>query len=172
MLALLNNDIPLALLCTEIGKCQGLMRSHMTVPLLFGLSRGKMIITLTIYYMVATLHFLVALKLDHSRFLCPLHGSILLTPHFRKDLVWFAEFLPITNGVFLLQAEVWTSLPLYIDACTPGDGGGGCLLDEMYHTPFPPTRLVSRSVTLKRSILSSPSLTGLISCKGASPSVL
>ena len=78
---------------------------------------------------------------------CPLQGSIPLSPKFRKDLAWFQRYLPRTNGVFLIHDESRTPISLYVDACT-----SGCRVvtaDQAYHMvpplpthTHPPTQLV------------------------------
>ena len=51
---------------------------------------------------------------------CPLQGSTPMSPEFRKDLAWFQQYLPCTNGVYLIHEESRTPIPLYVDAWTSG----------------------------------------------------
>ena len=59
--------------------------------------------------------------------------KILLTPEFKRDLRWFAKFLPTYNGVSLYDhRKVDTTLEL--DACLTGFGG--CCGNLVYHLPI------------------------------------
>ena len=60
------------------------------------------------------------------------HQKILLTPDFKRDLRWFAKFLPMYNGISMHDHKrVDTTLEL--DACLTGFGGCCCSL--VYHLP-------------------------------------
>ena len=67
---------------------------------------------------------------------CPLQGVVHLSPEFKKDLAWFHQYLPCTNGVFLIHEESRTPIPLFVDACT--SGCGAVTSDQAYHRVFPP----------------------------------
>ena len=51
---------------------------------------------------------------------CPLQGVVHLSPEFREDLAWFQQYLPHTNGVFLIHEESRTPILLFVDLCTSG----------------------------------------------------
>ena len=50
------------------------------------------------------------------------HSKIFLTPKFKKDLRWFAKFLPSYNGVSLYDHKP-IGVTLELDACLTGFGG-------------------------------------------------
>ena len=52
------------------------------------------------------------------------HQKMLLTPDFKRDLRWFAKFLPTYNGVSLYNHKP-VDLNLELDACLT-DFCGGC----------------------------------------------
>ena len=64
------------------------------------------------------------------------HASqkIHLTPEFRRDLRWFAKFLPLYNGVSLYDHRT-IDHTLELDACLTGLGGRWC--NFVYHLPIP-----------------------------------
>ena len=64
------------------------------------------------------------------------HASqqIHLTPEFRRDLRWFAKFLPLYNGISLYDHRP-VDHTLELDACLTGLGGRWC--DFVYHLPIP-----------------------------------
>ena len=57
-------------------------------------------------------------------FLRSSHGrqKILLTPEFKRDLRWFAKFLPTCNGISLYDHKQ-VDITLELDACLIGFGG-------------------------------------------------
>ena len=64
------------------------------------------------------------------------HASqkIHLTPEFRRDLRWFAKFLPLYNGVSLYDHRT-IDHTLELDACLTGLGGVGAIL--FITSPYP-----------------------------------
>ena len=63
------------------------------------------------------------------------HGcqKILLTPDFKRDLRWFAKFLPMYNGISMYHCKkVDTTLEL--DSCMTGFWG--CCGSLVYHLPI------------------------------------
>ena len=64
------------------------------------------------------------------------HASqkIHLTPEFRRDLRWFAKFLPLYNGVSLYDHRT-IDHTLELDACLTGLGRHWC--NFVYHLPIP-----------------------------------
>ena len=62
--------------------------------------------------------FLFTNRMLETLHACPLQGSIPLSPEFRKDLAWFQQYLPCTNGVFLIHEGSRIPIPLFVDACT------------------------------------------------------
>ena len=64
------------------------------------------------------------------------HASqkIHLTPEFRRDLRWFAKFLPLYNGVSLYDHRT-IDHTLELDACLTGLGGVGAILYTI--SPYP-----------------------------------
>ena len=70
---------------------------------------------------------------------CPSTDLTRLTPEVRKD--WFAQFLPSTNGVFMIHEDSRTPFSMYIDAYTIG--AGVVLADEAYYTEFPAHMLLT-----------------------------
>ena len=69
----------------------------------------------------------------------PQVGKFCMTEEFRKDLMWWKEFLPHYNGVSMMALENW-SLPDEVfatDACLSGCGGWFCERQEFFHTEFP-----------------------------------
>ena len=69
----------------------------------------------------------------------PQVGKFKVTEEFRKDLLWWKEFLPQYNGISMMALENW-SLPDEIvatDACLKGCGGWYCEQGEFFHTEFP-----------------------------------
>ena len=63
-----------------------------------------------------------------------MNEKIHLTPEFRRDLRWFAKFLPLYNGVSLYEHRP-TDYTLELDACLTGLGG--CWCNFVYHLPIP-----------------------------------
>jgi len=63
----------------------------------------------------------------------PATGHIPLDAAFKKDLDWFLSFLPLYNGIHLIQPE--PDLQLEVDSCLTGCGG--IYGHELYHTTFP-----------------------------------
>ena len=63
------------------------------------------------------------------------HGrqKISLTPEFKRDLRWFAKFLPMYNGVSLYDHKP-IGATLELDACWTGFGG--CCGRYVYHLPI------------------------------------
>jgi hypothetical protein len=66
---------------------------------------------------------------------CPPTGSINLTLQFKKDLAWFAHFLPSTNGIFIIQPEAPPQHHIYVDSCL--SGAGALYNQQAYHTVYP-----------------------------------
>ena len=69
----------------------------------------------------------------------PQIGKFRVTNEFRKDLLWWSEFLPLYNGVSMMALENW-SLPDEVfatDACLTGCGGWNCERQEFFHMEFP-----------------------------------
>ena len=58
--------------------------------------------------------------------------KILLMPEFKRDLRWFAKFLPTYNGVSLYDHRK-VDATLELDACLTGFGG--CCGNLVYHMP-------------------------------------
>ena len=54
---------------------------------------------------------------------------------FIKDLNWFVEFLPSTNGVFIMLEDNGQPINLFNDACNTG--AGAVADDDEYHSKFP-----------------------------------
>ena len=48
-----------------------------------------------------------------------------LSSKFMKDVQWFATYLPITNGVYIMHDDNRVPLQVYVDACSTG--GWNCL---------------------------------------------
>ena len=66
---------------------------------------------------------------------CPATGDTELSLGFKKDLQWFAEYLPSTNGVYIMHANIRVPVHLYIDGCSMGAGSiAEC---QAYHAEFP-----------------------------------
>ena len=63
----------------------------------------------------------------------PAQGSTALDSEFQKDLEWFLSFLPLYNGVHLIQSE--PDICMEVDSCL--SGCGGICNNELYHTTFP-----------------------------------
>ena len=63
------------------------------------------------------------------------HGrpKIILTPDFKRDLGWFAKFLPTYNGVSLYDHKNF-HVTLELDSCLTGFGGRS--LNCVYHLPI------------------------------------
>ena len=60
-----------------------------------------------------------------------------LSPEFKGDLHWFAEYLPSTNGVYILHANDRNTVHVFIDACSMG--AGVVAGSEAYYAEVPPT---------------------------------
>ena len=59
--------------------------------------------------------------------------KILLTPDFKRDLRWFAKFLPKYNGISMYDHKKFDAT-LELDACLTGFGG--CCGSLVYHLPI------------------------------------
>jgi hypothetical protein len=70
---------------------------------------------------------------------CPAKGTLLLSPDFRKDLKWFAAFLPQCNGVFIIQPTTATQHHVYVDSCL---SGAGALLDKQAYAMQYPAAII------------------------------
>ena len=68
------------------------------------------------------------LRFAHSR------QKVTLTPDFKRDLKWFAKFLPLYNGVSLYDHRP-IDVSLELDACLTGLGGRSG--NFIYHLPIP-----------------------------------
>lgn len=64
----------------------------------------------------------------------PLHGQAALDAEFKKDIEWFLSFLPMYNGIHLMQPEP-ADITLEVDSCL--SGCGGICGTQYYHTTFP-----------------------------------
>ena len=62
-----------------------------------------------------------------------LRQKIVLTPDFKRDLRWFANFLPHYNGTSLYDHRP-VDVTLELDACLTGFGGRSG--DLVYHLPI------------------------------------
>ena len=51
---------------------------------------------------------------------CPDQGSFTHFPKFHKDLAWFDQFLPTTDGTFIIHQDDRHLVHLYINACMSG----------------------------------------------------
>jgi hypothetical protein len=65
----------------------------------------------------------------------PQNGYIQLTMEFKRDLNWFVSFLPLFNGIHLIQVRRPGAI-VYIDACLTGVGG--VAPPQYYHSQLPP----------------------------------
>jgi hypothetical protein len=66
---------------------------------------------------------------------CPPSGHIELDVDFRRDIEWFARYLPSTNGVYMLEPSSPEPITIKVDSCT--SGCGGVALDQCYHAKYP-----------------------------------
>ena len=99
---------------------------------------------------------------------CIAAGTIPLMLEFRKDRSRFDQFLPETNGVYIIHEEKHTPLGLHIDMCITR--AGTVLEDEAYHSTFPDHILheTISYVTWKPAVAAIIShAPGLQNCKGS-----
>ena len=80
-------------------------------------------------------HLFLSRMLDTLR-QCPDQCSFTVSPEFRKDLAWFDQFLPTTDGTFIIHQDDRHPVQLYIDACM--SGCRALTAGRAYHTTFPP----------------------------------
>ena len=78
--------------------------------------------------------------IDQSQRATHLDAIVHLGADCKKDIAWFAEFLPNWNGVRFFQDELLLDadslgLVVFSDAASPG--GGACLGDEWFFYPWP-----------------------------------
>ena len=66
---------------------------------------------------------------------CPPRGSTRLSTEFKKDLAWFAQYLPTTNGVYIIHEDPRPVQHVYVDSSS--QGAGAIFNKEAYHTLFP-----------------------------------
>ena len=78
-------------------------------------------------------HIFLNRKLDLLRF-AHSRQKVMLTSDFRRDLKWFAKFLPVYNGVSLYEGRP-IDVTLELDACLTGLGGHSG--NFIYHLPIP-----------------------------------
>jgi hypothetical protein len=66
-------------------------------------------------------------------------GEICIPVEVKKDFQWWAEFLPLYNGVSMMPFEDWESPDDWIasDACLTGCGGWCAQTGEFFHSEFP-----------------------------------
>ena len=65
----------------------------------------------------------------------PIRGSFTLSPEFCKDLVWFGDYLPTIDGVYIIHQDGREPVHLYVDACE--SGCGAITSAHAYHARFP-----------------------------------
>ena len=61
-------------------------------------------------------------------------GYIALNQELTKDLSWFSQYFPTTNGVYMIHDGDRTPIHLYVDACSTG---GGITGSQAYHVRLP-----------------------------------
>ena len=64
----------------------------------------------------------------------PRQGFITLDEEFKRDVPWFATFLPKYNGIHLIDSST-NNMQIEVDSCLTGCGG--IHGDEYYHVEFP-----------------------------------
>jgi hypothetical protein len=75
----------------------------------------------------------------------PPSGHVQLDEDFRRDLNWFREYLPLTNGVYMMELARPNPANIFVDSCTTG--AGGLYADQCYHLIYP-TQVVAQQLSI------------------------
>jgi hypothetical protein len=68
---------------------------------------------------------------------CPQVGRVLLDDDFRKDVRWFIKFMPLTNGIYLLDQTRGPLVVIKADSCLSAGGAVCDILKQAYSFVYP-----------------------------------